>query len=528
MSALKRAISTRDSERLVYSGRITIGKEIFPVGTIWRNPPSFNNCIKNQSQALVLVNRFNDQGSSRIKKIRMIENMKIANTNNEIETTISLDLIYKIRWLALFAQFATILFVTIVLQLSLPLMPLLIVIGLNALLNQVQILYATNQPSLLKWLIPLGLSGDAIALSAILFLTGGISNPFSIFLLAPSLVSAAVLGKVETIIITVVTILGVVSLFFSPYLLPLPNERLEIPVIYKLGIGLGLSISTLFFSFYIFVIAETSRDKAYELRIAEGIKDEHENLKGSIRYASTIQKSMLIDPAKFQLDDFVLEIFWQPKDTVGGDAYFVTQKDEATYIVAYDCTGHGVPGAFLTLLVNDILQNIFSTQAFENPAQVLQQTHEKFREKLRVDSDTTSTKQYEGLDAVVLRITKKMIHYASANIAGFSYKSNVDALQKDRQGLGFKSRFDQLDILSHSIRSEDIDGLIFFSDGVIDQVNPSTGRVLGKKRFQELLGNSLRDRHLDLTSVTNSLRDWQSEAEQRDDQMIIHLKRIQT
>ena len=65
----------------------------------------------------------------------MIENMNIANTNNEIETTISLDLIYKIRWLALFAQFATILFVTIVLQLSLPLMPLLIVIGLNALLN---------------------------------------------------------------------------------------------------------------------------------------------------------------------------------------------------------------------------------------------------------------------------------------------------------------------------------------------------------------------------------------------------------
>ena len=121
-----------------------------------------------------------------------------------------------------------------------------------------------------------------------------------------------------------------------------------------------------------------------------------------------------------------------------------------------------------------------------------------------------------------------MIHYASANNAGFSYKSNVDALQKDRQGLGFKSRFDQLDIVSHSIRPKDIDGLIFFSDGVIDQVNPSTGRVLGKKRFQEFLGNSLRDRHLDLTSVTNSLRDWQSEAEQRDDQMIIHLKRIQT
>ena len=76
-----------------------------------------------------------------------------------------------------------------------------------------------------------------------------------------------------------------------------------------------------------------------------------------------------------------------------------------------------------------------------------------------------------------------MIHYASANIAGFSYKSNVDVLQKDRRGLGFKSRLDQLDIISHSIRPGDINGLIFFSDGVIDQVNPSTGRVLGKKRY---------------------------------------------
>ena len=451
--------------------------------------------------------------------------MHTATTSNEIETTISLDLIYKIRWVALFAQLVTILFVTIVLHLSLPLIPLLIFIGLNALLNQAQNLYASKQPSLLKWLIPLGLAGDAIVLNAILFLTGGISNPFSIFLLAPSLVSAAVLGKVETTMISLVTILSAISLFFSPYPLPLPTEQLEIPMIYKVGIVLGLAISTLFFSFYIFVIAENSRNKAYELQIAEGIKDEHENLKGSIRYASTIQKSMLKDPTKIQLEEFLLEVFWQPKDTVGGDAYFVTYTDEAAYIIAYDCTGHGVPGAFLTLLVNDILQNMFSTQAFETPSQVLQQTHEKFREKLRVDSDTTSTKQYEGLDAVVLRITKNVIQYASANFVGFSYKSSIDALRKDRQGLGFKSQFDQLDIVSHSIRPEDINGLIFCSDGVIDQVNPSTGRVLGKKRFQELLKSGLRDRYLDLTAVTNDLRDWQSDAEQRDDQMIIHLKR---
>ena len=152
--------------------------------------------------------------------------------------------IFNIRWIAIFGQGAALLFTATFLKLDLPLLPALVVIGLSVLLNLWQI---RNSPSRLKrnWHNSMALGFDVLQLAGLLYLTGGLLNPFSVMILAPVVVSAVVMGRKSTLILIGLVAVSVTFLAFFHH--PLTwQESVQLPPYYLAGVWMALILSSCF------------------------------------------------------------------------------------------------------------------------------------------------------------------------------------------------------------------------------------------------------------------------------------------
>ena len=167
--------------------------------------------------------------------------------------------IVTIRWIALLGQLVTVLLVHFVLGFVLPLAPLLAVICIGMLLNLWQTYQKRNRIQLSLPPILIVLSFDVVQLAALLYLAGGLLNPFSILFLAPVVVSAAILDVFSTI--SLVTIVTICASILTLYHLPLPwsDSGLVVPTLYQFGLWVALVISAIFMACYIFWLASKSR-----------------------------------------------------------------------------------------------------------------------------------------------------------------------------------------------------------------------------------------------------------------------------
>ena len=158
--------------------------------------------------------------------------------------------IFNIRWVAIFGQGAALLFTAIFLKLDLPLLPALVVIGLSVLLNLWQILNSRSRQKR-HWYNSMALGFDVLQLAALLYLTGGLLNPFSVMILAPVVVSAVVMGRKSTLLLIGLVAVSVSFLAFFHH--PLAwQESVQLPPYYLAGVWMALILSSCFFkpSFY--------------------------------------------------------------------------------------------------------------------------------------------------------------------------------------------------------------------------------------------------------------------------------------
>ena len=164
-----------------------------------------------------------------------------------------------IRWIALSGQLATVLIVHFALGFVLPLGPLLAVIGIGIILNLWQTFLNRGGSQLSRPPVLIVLSFDVIQLAALLYLAGGLLNPFSILFLAPVVVSAAILDVFSTI--SLVIIVTICASILTIYHLPLPwsDSGLVVPPLYQFGLWIALVISAIFMAYYIFWLASKSR-----------------------------------------------------------------------------------------------------------------------------------------------------------------------------------------------------------------------------------------------------------------------------
>ena len=244
----------------------------------------------------------------------------------------------------------------------------------------------------------------------------------------------------------------------------------------------------------------------------------------NIQYASLIQNAIL--PNKDELEKFFKEycILWKPKDIVGGDIYFFHKlNDDEALLFVIDCTGHGVSGAFVTMLVKALEEEcilLFKEQKL-TPSSLLTYLNKSFQKLLiQTDSDVNV-----GFDAGVIHINKqtKTLTFAGANIAlYYLLKNNLQRVKPTRSSIGYTKLSQDIHYKEEVIPLQS--GMKFYisTDGYFDQNGGEKGFPFGKKRFHTLLTQEHQKIFQEQkNSFFTALEDYKKDYEQTDDITLI-------
>ncbi len=257
----------------------------------------------------------------------------------------------------------------------------------------------------------------------------------------------------------------------------------------------------------------------------QALKLKDEMITSSLKYAATILQAIMPDPKILNkyFDNFVLFL---PKDIVSGDGYWISdQPKDYIFIVLYDCTGHGVPAAFLSVISNYLFKNIiFENQIYE-PNEILEKVDIKLKAFLERQNN-------DGLEATIVRIEKDkdepQIKFATARMEVYYYNSRTRLITRHkgtRRALGYSSSARNSEVFTNFlITFKSNDAIYLLSDGYIDQGNKSHQRF-GHKKFEELLikiGN--RPMWEQKTLLHENIIEYMEDTKQRDDILVIGIK----
>jgi len=301
-------------------------------------------------------------------------------------------------------------------------------------------------------------------------------------------------------------------------------EKTDYTLIWKIaGVALLIILGTLFWGLWL------RREITRRIILEKELAGVNKQITDSIEFASIIQQAFI--PEQKDLSEFFEDEFtiWQPRDIVGGDIYFFDKlyRDDKAVLMVIDCTGHGVPGAFVTMLAKALARNLIarSNQMKENvsPANLLAVFNRSLKQLLKQhDKNSLSN---AGFDAAILYIDKEesKITYAGANIPLFYMKEGVmKRIKADRHSIGYKSSDPDFEFHDHIL---DFDaGIQFYvtSDGYIDQNGGEKGFPMGKKRMTKLLEmhheKSMKEQE---TILMESLLSYQGEEDRNDDITVV-------
>jgi serine phosphatase RsbU (regulator of sigma subunit) len=246
-------------------------------------------------------------------------------------------------------------------------------------------------------------------------------------------------------------------------------------------------------------------------------------LMDSIDYATVIQRSLLpnMDLVKRHLPESFF--IWLPRDVVGGDIFFTEFFDDSFLIGVMDCTGHGVPGAFMTMIASTALQRITRDEACLDPAEILKRLN--FIVKSSLQQDTDFGLSDDGLDAAIcfVNVKEKRLSFSGARLPLVTvHEGTTSIIKGDRQSIGYKKSD-----LNHDFTKQIIDikhGMSFYllSDGIIDQIGGQNNFGFSNHRFAKLvesIGNLPFERQQE--QVLNEFQNYRGDNEIRDDVTVI-------
>jgi len=263
----------------------------------------------------------------------------------------------------------------------------------------------------------------------------------------------------------------------------------------------------------------------------------------SISYARRIQKAVLPSPA--YLDNLLSDYFtiYKPKDIIGGDFYWAREIDGYLVLAVADCTGHGVPGALMSMLGVTLLNEQFRTSGIREPAVILGDLRTKIKEILVQEG--SANEQKDGMDMALVFIDQERyeLHFASANIPLFLVRmkenfpdTEIDLdlsmevpnyglfrLKADKQPVG--TYWEEEDFSSHTIKLKDRDSLYIFTDGFKDQYGGKKRKRLKYNRLQKLI-LSVQEAQMDLQKrlLDDAFEKWRGSHEQIDDVCVFGLR----
>jgi serine phosphatase RsbU (regulator of sigma subunit)/tetratricopeptide (TPR) repeat protein len=296
---------------------------------------------------------------------------------------------------------------------------------------------------------------------------------------------------------------------------------------------IGLAI-VLAFAFFIY------RGYKEKKKVNLVIEEKNRSITDSIRYAKRIQTAIL--PSEEVIGKNLQEYFvlYKPKDIVSGDFYFCANAGNKVIIGVADCTGHGVPGAFMSMIGNSLLNQIIKENNIHTPSEILNQLHSGVREALKqYDSDSDTR---DGMDIAICTIDRqnKKLEYAGANrsmclvkkqgtqsslSAGIAVWTELTEIKADKFAIGGIQSEDLRKFTNHAIPYESGDLIYLSTDGYADQFGGSEGKKFRTKRLKELFVQlAPLEMHQQREKMEKAFSEWMRDSEQVDDVLVMGIR----
>ena len=264
------------------------------------------------------------------------------------------------------------------------------------------------------------------------------------------------------------------------------------------------------------------------------VEVKNKDITDSINYAQKIQQAILPLPDEFSKVFPQSFIYFQPRDIVSGDFYWFYPPHKLNqnhvYLAAADCTGHGVPGAFMSMIGNTLLNEILNEKQIYKCDAILNQLHTEVRAALKQDIAHNTTN--DGMDIALCSIDLDTLElqYAGANRALYIFRQHTEGyefieVKPNKFSIGGFQAETTRQFNAHTIQLKQGDTFYMFSDGYADQFGGSNNKKFMVKRLQAEL---MAMQHLPLGEqkllVSKMLNDWKGDAEQVDDILMIGVK----
>ncbi len=290
---------------------------------------------------------------------------------------------------------------------------------------------------------------------------------------------------------------------------------------------LSASISNAFYKKEIKKEKEIIESLHKELTLAYGkIEERNRNITDSISYAKRIQETIL--PDKKSLSDLFPRSFilFKPKDIVSGDFYWFVKHDNKIIIVVADCTGHGVPGALMSMIGYNLLNQIVTVKNISDPGKILKRLNKGMQFILKQNGSDKQTP--DGMDIAICIIDKQnhTLEFAGANRPLYYFKNKeFKIISGNKYGIGGLHTDKVKDYSYHTQQFEPEDSIYMFTDGYSDQFGGENNKKMMRGNFIKLLQNT---QSTDFTEqeklLDNWLTEWQGLNEQTDDILLIGIQ----
>ena len=292
------------------------------------------------------------------------------------------------------------------------------------------------------------------------------------------------------------------------------KEKRNWIILFSLGAGI------LFLSYFVFQLYRSNKQRkdtnSIILEQKNILDQKQKEIIDSFHYAKRIQFTLLAH------DEFLKQnlrehfVLFMPKDIVSGDFYWSTKKGNDFYLAICDCTGHGVPGAFMSLLNITFLNEAINEKNIPDPHLVLNHV----RERLILNMEGAQ----DGMDGTLIKISGNKMYYSSAqNKPILIRKNEIIELSTDKMPVGKGERKDSFQLFEIDLIKGDV--LYFYTDGFADQFGGQKGKKFKYSNLQKLLlENSDKVMNFQLQNLKNKFIEWQGNLEQVDDVCVIGVR----
>ena len=268
-------------------------------------------------------------------------------------------------------------------------------------------------------------------------------------------------------------------------------------------------------------VEERTREVVEQKKI---IEEKNKDITSSIRYAKRIQDALL--PAKKYLNEHMGEYFvlFKQKDIVSGDFYWVNKKDDKLFFAAIDCTGHGVPGAFVSLVAHGNIQRALVLFNMRSPASILDKLNEGVTDVLSRGGETQDIKDGMDISLCALNRREMKLEFSGANHPMILIRNGeLIETKGDKQPIG--QYISRKNFTNNEMEVKKGDMIYLFSDGYADQFGGESGKKFKRSRLKEmLLAHHGKPMNEQKEILDDTIEQWKGNLEQIDDILVMGVK----